>query len=532
MSAGRDWEHRRRGLCDVPALGFRLDTGRMRLEEQALAALGPKFDGAFDAMQAIEAGAVANATEGRRVGHYWLRAPHLAPDPQIRSAIESAVTRVEEFAAQVLDGSIRPPSAAAGMKFTDLLLVGIGGSALGPQFIADALGGADDPVRPHFIDNTDPEGVARILAALEPRLAQTLVIVTSKSGGTIETRNGMIELQHAFRQRDLSFPQQAVAVTGEGSALHRTAQEQRWLETFPMWDWVGGRTSQTSAVGLLPAALQGIDVRRFLEGAAVCDEATRVRDLRGNPAAMLAAAWHVAGAGRGERMMIVVPYRDRLLLFGRYLQQLVMESLGKAHTRAGAPVAQGLTVFGNKGSTDQHAYVQQLRDGRDDFFVLFLHTLEDGCPPTVDVEPDTSSGDYLLGFLLGTRAALSEKGRRSMTLTLPRIDAFSLGALIALFERAVGLYAELIDVNAYDQPGVEAGKKAASDALALQRAALRFLRTRTDAAFSADEVARALGCPESVADLHLILERLAANPARGLSAEGDDPLERRYRARR
>lgn len=529
MSAERDWECYRRGLCDVPALGFRLDTGQMRLEEQALAELTQKFDGAFDAMQAIEAGAVANLTEGRRVGHYWLRAAHLAPDPQIRSAIEDAVVHVEEFAARVLDGSIRPP-AAAGAKFTDMLLVGIGGSALGPQFIADALGGAGDPVRPHFIDNTDPEGVARILADLGSRLVQTLVIVTSKSGSTIETRNGMIELQHAFRQRDLSFPQQSVAVTGEGSALHRTAQEQRWLATFPMWDWVGGRTSQTSAVGLLPAALQGIDVRRFLEGAAACDEATRIRDLRGNPAAMLAAAWYVAGAGRGERMMIVVPYRDRLVLFGRYLQQLVMESLGKSHTRAGAPVAQGLTVFGNKGSTDQHAYIQQLRDGRDDFFVLFLNTLEDGCPPTVDVEPDTTSGDYLLGFMLGTRAALSEKGRRSMTLTLPRIDAFSLGALIALFERAVGLYAELIDVNAYDQPGVEAGKKAASDALALQRAALRLLRTRTDAAFSAEDVARALGSPESVADLHLILERLAANPARGVSAEGEDFLVRRYRA--
>ncbi|KAB2940867.1 MAG: glucose-6-phosphate isomerase [Phycisphaerae bacterium] len=529
MSAGRDWERYLGGLCDVPALGFRLDTGRMRLQEQALAELTQKFDGAFDAMQAIEDGAVANITEGRRVGHYWLRAPHLAPDPQIRRAIEDAAMQIEEFAARVLDGSIRPP-AAAGAKFTDMLLVGIGGSALGPQFITDALGGADDPVRPHFIDNTDPEGVARILADLGSRLAQTLVIVTSKSGGTIETRNGMIELQHAFRQRDLSFPQQAVAVTGEGSALHRAAQEQRWLATFPMWDWVGGRTSQTSAVGLLPAALQGIDVRRFLEGAAACDEATRIRDLRGNPAAMLAAAWYVAGAGRGERMMIVVPYRDRLVLFGRYLQQLVMESLGKSHTRTGAPVAQGLTVFGNKGSTDQHAYIQQLRDGRDDFFVLFLHTLEDGCPPTVDVEPDTTSGDYLLGFMLGTRAALSEKGRRSMTLTLPRIDAFSLGALIALFERAVGLYAELIDVNAYDQPGVEAGKKAASEALALQRAALRLLRTRTDAAFSADEIARALGCPESVADLHLILERLAANPARSVSAEGEDSLVRRYRA--
>ena len=135
-----------------------------------------------------------------------------------------------------------------------------------------------------------------------------------------------------------------------------------------MFDWVGGRTSITSAVGLLPGALIGCDIRDFLAGAAQMDAATREADLRRNPAALMAASWHVAGGGRGQRDMVVLPYRDRLEVFSRYLQQLVMESLGKRLNRNGEVVHQGIAVYGNKGSTDQHAYVQQLRDGVDNFF--------------------------------------------------------------------------------------------------------------------------------------------------------------------
>ena len=135
--------------------------------------------------------------------------------------------------------------------------------------------------------------------------------------------------------------------------------------------------------------------------------------------------------------------RDRLEVFSRYLQQLVMESLGKDLDRAGNRVHQGLAVYGNKGSTDQHAYVQQLRDGLDNFFVTFIEALDD----PADIGPIGSERpeDFLEGFLQGTRSALAEGGRQSLSITLERFDARSLGALIALFERAVGLYAELID---------------------------------------------------------------------------------------
>ncbi|HXY38042.1 MAG TPA: glucose-6-phosphate isomerase, partial [Vicinamibacteria bacterium] len=344
----------------------------------------------------------------------------------------------------------------------------------------------------------------------------TLVVVISKSGGTPETRNGMLEAAAACAARGLAFGPQAVAITQQGSALDRQAVEQGFLERFPMWDWVGGRTSVTSAVGLVPAALQGIDVRALLEGAAAMDAVTRRPVTRQNPAALLALAWHVAGEGRGSKRMVVLPYKDRLLLFSRYLQQLVMESLGKEKDLSGRVVHQGLTVYGNKGTTDQHAYVQQLRDGTPDFFVTFVRVLQEREGKGIEVEPGITSGDYLDGLMLGTRRALLESGRPSLTLTLPDVSPRSLGMLIALYERAVGLYASLVGINAYHQPGVEAGKKAAAAVLELQRRVLEALAGREGKPATAGELAAAAGAPDEVETVLLLLERLSANPGRGV----------------
>jgi glucose-6-phosphate isomerase len=325
----------------------------------------------------------------------------------------------------------------------------------------------------------------------------------------------MVQTRLRLEEAGGHWARQAVAVTMVGSQLDRLAEREGWLARFDMFDWVGGRTSITSAVGLLPAALIGADLRGFLEGAAVMDAATRVPDLRANPAALMAAAWHVAGEGRGRRDMVVLPYRDRLEVFSRYLQQLVMESLGKRLDRAGGVVHQGIAVYGNKGSTDQHAYVQQLRDGIDNFFVTFIEVLDDPAdvPPIGGEHP----GDFLDGFLQGTRAALTESARQSITLSLRRFDARALGALVALFERAVGLYAELVNINAYDQPGVEAGKKAAAAILELQERIETLLADGQPRDLAAIASALELESPEPA---FWILRHLSAN-ARGYGVEGD-----------
>ncbi|MDY7095339.1 MAG: glucose-6-phosphate isomerase, partial [Acidobacteriota bacterium] len=400
MSTATLWQRYRQYTFDDRELGLRLDISRMDFGEGFFPGMSTAMERVFESMTELEAGAVANPDEGRQVGHYWLRAPELAPSEEQTAAIRAAQRATKDFAAKVHSGELRPPGEE---RFTDLLVIGIGGSALGPQLVADALGQPGrDRLRLAFFDNTDPDGMARTLAELGDRLATTLCVVISKSGGTPETRNGLLVAQRAMEAAGLGFAPRAVAITGDGSALDERAREEGWLARFPMWDWVGGRTSVTSAVGLVPAALQGLDVDAFLDGAAACDARTRVPEVENNPAALLALMWFHATKGQGERDMVILPYRDRLLLFSRYLQQLVMESLGKGEDLEGRPVAQGIAVYGNKGSTDQHAFVQQLREGVDNFFVTFVEVLANDSEDP-QVEPGVTCSDYLRGFLTGTQ---------------------------------------------------------------------------------------------------------------------------------
>jgi len=506
------WQKYQKHHCRTASVGVSVDISRMDFPPRYLSSMAGTMDRAFEEMDKLEKGAIANPDEQRMVGHYWLRNPGLAPEPQIAEAIKTDLARVKEFARKVHKKELTPPAAN---RYTDLLLVGIGGSALGPQFVADALGKTRDKLKVHYLDNTDPDGFTKTLDPLKSRLKSTLTVVISKSGGTKETRNGMLAAQAAYEEAGVDFAPQAVAVTGAGSKLDQVAKDERWLETFPMYDWVGGRTSVMATVGLLPMALQGLDIDAFLDGAAKMDKATRDTNTKRNPAALLALMWHHATDGVGEKDMIILPYKDRLVLMSKYLQQLIMESLGKKLDLDGNEVHQGISVFGNKGSTDQHAYVQQLRDGVHNFFVTFIVVLQDLAKPTrnveqVEVEPGVTSGDYLNAFWQGTRDALYEQGRASITITVDKLDPKSVGALIALYERAVGYYATLVNVNAYHQPGVEAGKKAAGSVLQVQAKVLEVLR-ETDDGLTAEQVAERAGLAEQVETVHHVLAHLAAN---------------------
>jgi glucose-6-phosphate isomerase len=377
------------------------------------------------------------------------------------------------------------------------------------------------------MDNTDPNGFERVLAQLNGNLGHTLCIVISKSGGTKETRNAMLKVEAAYHAANIPFGPHALAITSDGSELGKHAENGKWMKTFPMWDWIGGRTSVLSAVGLLPAALQGFNIDALLQGASNADNVTRAEKVADNPAVQLALFVHYIGKGLGEKAMVVLPYRDSLELFSRYLQQLVMESLGKGADRNGGAISQGLTVFGNKGSTDQHAYVQQLRDGLANFFALFIWVIEDQERQPLEVEPQITSGDYLTGFLLGTREALFERGRESVLMSLERVDEFHVGALIALFERFVGYYATLINVNAYHQPGVEAGKKAATRVIELQRSALAFLAKDRGNHFSVAEIATSIGAMDSLDTVFRICQHLAIN-GRISGKESEEPAEAEF----
>ena len=525
MASNSLWPRFQKYFLRYDDLDFSIDISRMRFADDFFEKMRPQMEKAFAAMRELETGAIANPDEQRMVGHYWLRDSKLAPNADLRRDIDETNARIKEFAAEVHSGKIAPQK---GTHFKHVLLIGIGGSALGPQFIADALGHATDPLDIYFLDNTDPDGFDRVFNKIGDHLAHTLAVVISKSGGTKETRNGMLESAARYERAGLNFGKHAVAVTGVGSELDKYAEKNGWLTRFPMHDWVGGRTSIMSAVGLVPAALEGFDIDNFLAGAAAMDAKTRQTDATKNAAMLLALMWHYAGNGRGQKDMVILPYKDRLMLFSKYLQQLVMESLGKEKDLDGNVVHQGIAVYGNKGSTDQHAYVQQLRDGILNFFVTFVEVRKDRASERFEVEEGVSSGDYLQGFLRGTRAALYESGRESIMIAIPEVNAFQVGSLIALYERAVGFYASLININAYHQPGVEAGKKAATRVLQLQKRVEESLSA--GAGKSAEEIAQALEAdPEDV--FHILRHLTANDPAISVSSGNTIAAQKFSRAR-
>ncbi len=509
------WQRYHENLLDCGQPAFTLDISRMRFSDDFFETTLPLQERALADMAYLEEGGIANPDEQRQVGHYWLRDADRAPTPELRDQIRRDIAEVKAFANGIHNGEITAPN---GEKFERVLLIGIGGSALGPQFVAEALGNPAGKMGIHFFDNTDPDGMDQVLAALESQLATTLAVVISKSGGTAETRNGMLEAEAAYKKAGLDFAGHAVAVTGPGSKLDKHADGQGWLGRFPMSDWVGGRTSIMSVVGLVPAALQGVDITAFLAGAAAMDAHTRGGEARSNAAMLLALMWYSAGGGKGAKDMVVLPYKDRLVLFSKYLQQLVMESLGKEKDLDGNTVNQGIAVYGNKGSTDQHAYVQQLRDGVNNFFAVFIEVRKAREGASLDVENGATSGDFLQGFLRGTREALSGNGRESMTISIPEVDAYNLGALIGLFERAVSFYASFVNINAYHQPGVEAGKKAAGSFLEVLANVRKHLKANPGEALDAETIARDLTTdPETV--FHC-LTHLAANES-AVSTSGD-----------
>ena len=288
-------------LLRYPDMGISLDFSKLPLTPEFLAEMNPLIERAYSDIAALEAGTIANPDENRMVGHYWLRNSAIAPTAELKAKIDEPLADLKAFAADVLSGKILAPN---GQKFSTCLVIGIGGSALGPELVADAL--PANGLNMAFLDNTDPDGMYKVLDTLP--LTETLAVVISKSGGTPETRNGMVCAQAYFAEKGLNFAAQAVAVTGVGSTLDKVAVAEGWIKRFPMEDWVGGRTSETSVVGLVPAALQGVDVDMLLKGAADMDARTRVADTATNAAMKLALAWYAAGEGKGKKDMVVLPY--------------------------------------------------------------------------------------------------------------------------------------------------------------------------------------------------------------------------------
>jgi glucose-6-phosphate isomerase len=363
---------------------------------------------------------------------------------------------------------------------TDLVVLGIGGSALGNLAVHAALKPATYNLlsdrrrggpRLFVLDNVDPALVGNTLKLLGRRLKTTVFNVISKSGETAETASQFMIVRQMLRKRlGDGFARRIVATTdAESGTLHDIARRDGFA-TLPVPGDVGGRFSVLSPVGLFSAALCGVDIDAMLAGAAAMKDRVENPEWRQNPAAVLAAVKYLAYAVKGKPLHVMMPYSNRLLLLADWYRQLWAESLGKQHARDGREVFAGPTPVRALGTTDQHSQVQLYREGPNDKLVVFLevarHPQEVRVP---DAFADVPGLAYLrkarLGRLLAaekqaTEYALAASQRPSVTLRFDAIDAVSIGEFFYLYEFTTSLMGELLDVNAYDQPAVQLGKDA------------------------------------------------------------------------
>jgi glucose-6-phosphate isomerase len=410
-------------------------------------------------------------TEWRAAGQHFARA--IAVLEQRRKAGELGFLELPANAA-LLQQSIDFAKRTRG-RFDDVVVLGIGGSALGPIALRTALrrpfwnlldaGQRDMRPRLHVLDNLDPLTIAGLLDRV--RLERTLFIVTSKSGGTAETMSQYLVVREQIEREKLGVKDHVVFVTDPERGALRPIARADGIPALDIPANVGGRFSVLSPVGVLPAALMGIDVKRLQSGAAEMAERCLRPALAENPAGTFATLQFLADQTAGKHVHVLMPYSDALRDMAAWFVQLWAESLGKARATGGEPV--GPTPLAALGATDQHSQVQLFMEGPLDKTVTFIAVTARGDDVEIPkLHQDVDDLSYLGGHSLGevldierraTAGALAQRGRPNMTLELADVSAETIGALFMLFECATIYAGALYDVNPLDQPGVELGKQ-------------------------------------------------------------------------
>ncbi|MGB0695620.1 MAG: glucose-6-phosphate isomerase [Rhodospirillaceae bacterium] len=484
--------------------GLLLDYSKTNLSPEALQTLETlaQESGLADRRQALFSGAAINSTENRAVLHVALRAPlaqddadPVLPVPRVdgqdvREPIADVLARMRHFANGIRDGSI---AASDGAPFTDVINIGIGGSDLGPVMVTRALRPYHDGPRLHFVSNVDGAHMADTLAPLDP--ARTLIIVASKTFTTIETITNA-DSAWSWLVGALGEDKAGQHVAALSTALDKVGRyrvpEDR---VFGFWDWVGGRYSVWSAIGLpVMIAIGPEDFDAFRAGGHAMDRhfftAPALENL---PILMgLLGVWHRNGMGMASRA--VLPYDQRLERLPAYLQQLDMESNGKQVALDGTALSQasGPVVWGEPGTNGQHAFFQLLHQGTDITPCEFLVAAR-GHEPEMDLHHRLLLANCLAqseAMMLGrsaedVRARMIAAGktakeadalaphrafpgnRPSTTLLYEKLDPETLGKIVALYEHRVFVEGCLWGLNSYDQWGVELGKERAMDLLPL-----------------------------------------------------------------
>jgi glucose-6-phosphate isomerase len=364
--------------------------------------------------------------------------------------------------------------ATARGKFDDVVILGIGGSALGPIALRTALrpngwNMLDEKKRGGYprlqvLDNVDPETIAALLDRLA--LPRTLFIVTSKSGGTAETMAQFLIVHERITAAGLDVAKQVVFVTDPKQGALRPLAGRLGVPALDIPPDIGGRFSVLTPVGTLPAALIGIDVKQLLDGAADMARRCETAELARNPAGVYALLQWLADTELRKSIAVFMPYSDPLRDFAAWFVQLWAESLGKKR-KDGTSV--GSTPIAALGATDQHAQVQLFMEGPADKTVTFVAVKQRATDVKIPAGfPDVKELGYLTGHSLGelidieqraTAGALAARGRPNMTIQLDRVDPSHVGELMMFLEIATAYAGQLYAIDAFNQPGVELGKQ-------------------------------------------------------------------------
>ncbi len=462
--------------------GFRLLYGTERVDVETMSALQLLADesNAVSQFKAMKQGAMLNRIEGydsenRMVLHTAVR--DIFSDtplhPEATAQAKEELAKLARFLDGLANGAVVNDQ---GQGFTDMLLVGIGGSDLGPRALYLALQRFNLPGRRiHFISNVDPDDAAAVLQGLD--LSRTLVNVVSKSGTTLETLTNEELVRAAFAKARLDPQRHFVAVTGKGGPMDNPA---RYRESFYMFDYIGGRYSVTSMVGavVLGFALGYEAVLEILRGANTVDQAAEGPDIRRNIPLLLALLGIWNRNFLGHDTLAILPYSQALLRFTAHLQQCDMESNGKSIDRAGRPLADhsGPIVWGEPGTNGQHAFYQLIHQGTTVVPVEFIGFLESQFGLDLEIQ-GTTSQDKLLANLLAQSLALATGrdhdnpnrrfagNRPNCLLVAPRLTPFTMGALLAIYEAKIALQGFIWNINSFDQEGVQLGKVLANQLL-------------------------------------------------------------------
>lgn len=349
-------------------------------------------------------------------------------------------------------------------KYESIVLLGIGGSSLGPIALREAFGHSMGGTYPELIvlDNIDPDLIAETLEGLE--IEKTLFLVISKSGGTPEIVSQYFFFSEVVQNAGLATKEHFVFITGPTGILREEADKNE-ITSFPVPPDVGGRFSVLTAVGLLPAALVGIDIRALIQGAQEMRDLFLSEGVEENLPFQLASIQYLL-LQKGKNINVMYPYAHKLFRVADWFRQLLAESTGKKYSNNGDEIFTGLTPIAALGATDQHSQNQLYFEGPNDKLFLFLEnqsfqntvkipTLDD---TRLDYLKNTDFGELLKLEMQGTQGALTEADRPHIKIALDGITEENIGGLFLLFEGATAFLGEFLDINAFDQPGVELSK--------------------------------------------------------------------------